>query len=60
MRRRTHSFARLGRFAHGWWSWLRSLGHNRLGGQGQVQNELAVVLVKPDLVLRVRAAGELA
>jgi len=50
----------LDRVIHAWWSWLRSLGHNRLRGQGQVQDEFAVVLVKPYLVLRVRAAGELA
>ena len=39
---------------------LRSLGHNRLRGLGQAKDELAVVLVKPYPVLRVRAAGELA
>jgi hypothetical protein len=36
------------------------MGHNRLRGQRQLQNEFAVVLVKPYLVLRVRAADELA
>src|SRR5260370_14391943 len=29
------------------WSWARSLWHDGLGGQGQVQNEFAFVLVKP-------------
>src|SRR5260370_18685691 len=44
-----------GRDGHG-----RSLWHDGLGGQGQVQNEFAFVLVKPYLALRVRAGGGLA
>jgi hypothetical protein len=34
--------------------------HDRLCGQGQVQDEFAVVLVEPNLARLVRAAGELA
>ena len=41
-------------------SWVRSLRHDRLGGCGKVQYELAFVLVQPYLSLRLGAAGELA
>src|SRR5437764_469912 len=41
-------------------SWVRSLWHDRLGGCGKVQYELASVLVQPYLSLRAGAAGELA
>lgn len=41
-------------------SWLRSLRYDCLRGQGQVQDEAAVVLVKPYVYVRVRVAGELA
>jgi hypothetical protein len=41
-------------------SWLRSLRYDCLRGQGQVQDEAAIVLVKPYVSLRVRVAGELA
>jgi hypothetical protein len=36
------------------------VGHDRLCGQGQVQDEFAVVLAEPYLARPVRAAGELA
>jgi hypothetical protein len=38
-------------------SWVRSLRHDRLGGCGKVQYELAFVLVQPYLSLRAGAAG---
>ena len=41
-------------------SWVRSLWHERLGGCGKVQYELAIVLVQPYLSLRAGVAGELA
>src|SRR2546430_9634081 len=41
-------------------SWERSMWHDCLRGHGKVQYELAVVLVEPDLSLRVGAAGGLA
>src|SRR5580700_12015993 len=44
----------------GVWSWLRSLRHDCLGGQGQVEVEIGVVLVKPCVSWRVRVARELA
>ena len=42
----------------GRWCWLRSLRHDCLGGQGQVYDEVAIVLVKPGVSMRVRVPGE--
>ena len=53
-RRKRPHLPRVGRFTGEWWSCLRASGVRPPWWPGQVQDEFAVVLVKPYLVGRVR------